>query len=508
MKLLVGCMTMVPVRTVREAPPAWARAASSQAPKMRGRSICRPDWLSIAAPGFTSMATRRRWRGSGIHGAPVGHLGQAGVARALRCTGSGHPARRARRARRARGHVETGPLLARPRVDRRTGVARVARHRLRARRRHRELEADAVRVEKVDRFDDVVVGDADHFHAGRVEPRLRLAQRLDRIDAQGNVVDPRRRVRRRIGRDVVAEVEEGKARAVGHAKEDVHIGAVLARARHPVGADHVHEGQAEHVFVEGSRFLAVAAAPGEVMKAADGNEGVGHWGDSGTRNVRGAQKNLLASRSPSRGAATLPFPGRPAAEQPARAGRYFLSVRPWSNVSLTQRSLRLISRIPPLPSLRITYRVGSQPGICTSSMVVATSVLVTIAGTSSRRQASTPPATMRKKALPSFSCSETEPTLNFSRSHWPPLSFLYALYSQVCACTAEVNSNPPKTAAARVMARPGLEMERCVMETSCRTSVAGRRRLINIRRRIPTPVRGHDLTATPLRLCGRRIHAR
>src|SRR5436309_13826529 len=109
---------------------------------MRGRSICRPDWLSIAAPGWTSMAARWRSRRSGIHRAPVGDLA---------CTLRRHQAR---------------PLLARPRFDGGVRLAGVASCRLGAGRRHRELEADAVGVEEVDRLDDVVVGDPEHLDTG------------------------------------------------------------------------------------------------------------------------------------------------------------------------------------------------------------------------------------------------------------------------------------------------------------------------------------------------------
>ena len=105
---------------------------------------------------------------------------------------------------------------------------------------------------------------------------LAAAQRGDRVDAQRDVVDPRRRVRRRLGGDVVAEVEEGEVRAVGHAEEDVHVRAVLAGARHDVGADHVDQRQAEDVFVERARLLAVAAAIGVVMQAANRDEGCIH----------------------------------------------------------------------------------------------------------------------------------------------------------------------------------------------------------------------------------------
>src|SRR4051812_21230492 len=52
MKLLVGCMTMAAAR--------FGPAGCIQAPYMRGRSSCRPDWLSMAAPGLTSMTANCR----------------------------------------------------------------------------------------------------------------------------------------------------------------------------------------------------------------------------------------------------------------------------------------------------------------------------------------------------------------------------------------------------------------------------------------------------------------
>jgi hypothetical protein len=70
--------------------------------------------------------------------------------------------------------------------------------------------------------------------------------------------------------------KNGEVGAVVHAEEDVDVGTVLARARDDVGADHVDEGKAEQVFVEGARLLAVAAAIGVVVQAADRDEGFVH----------------------------------------------------------------------------------------------------------------------------------------------------------------------------------------------------------------------------------------
>ena len=237
-------MTIAPVRR-RRAPP--------RAPLLVGTVDARPQHLQPRLALHRRARPRRRSRRGGAR-APQASIG---------------PSRRLSPAAPSRVL-----LLARPGLDRGVRLARVARRRLGARGRHRQLEADAVRIEEVDRLDDLVVGDAEHLDARRLEPRLRRrAARRSRVDAQGDVVDPRGRVRRGLGSDVVAEVEEREVRAVGHAKEDVHVRAVLAGARHDVGADHVHERQPEHVLVEGARLLAVAAAVGVMVQAADRHEG-------------------------------------------------------------------------------------------------------------------------------------------------------------------------------------------------------------------------------------------
>jgi len=118
----------------------------------------------------------------------------------------------------------------------------------------------------------VVVGHAQHLDAGCLQPGLGLLQLGHRIDAQGQVIDPGRRVGRGLGGRVVAQVEEGDVRAVTHLEKDVHIGAVLAGAGYHVALDHMHQGQAQQVLIEMARLLAIPAAPGEVMQRSDGDE--------------------------------------------------------------------------------------------------------------------------------------------------------------------------------------------------------------------------------------------
>src|SRR6266850_7008223 len=126
---------------------------------MRGRSICSPDWLSIAAPGLTSMTASLS--------SPTARL-------------------------------QASTLLARPGLHLGMGALCELLHRRGIHSRCRELESDAVRIEEVDRFDDVVIGYANHLDAGRFEACLGCAQLRDRVDTQGDVIDPAGRVGRRL----------------------------------------------------------------------------------------------------------------------------------------------------------------------------------------------------------------------------------------------------------------------------------------------------------------------
>src|SRR5574337_1626852 len=220
---------------------------------MRGRNICRPDWLSIAAPGLTSMAASCRSIDSALHRLPAIAVGR------------------------------TAALERRPLLQFLMSAAGQAFHFRLARRDGRQLDADSIGIEELDRLDDVVVSDPQHFDSGCFKARLDRLQVVDRGYAQCEVVDPRGRVGRSLGLDIVTQVEEGNVRAVAHLEKDVDVGAIFARAWHALSLDHMDQRQAEQIFVEMPGFLAVATAPGEVVKAENRDRGWGcklrHGGD-------------------------------------------------------------------------------------------------------------------------------------------------------------------------------------------------------------------------------------
>src|SRR5690349_12564446 len=125
MKLLVGCITIAAV-------PVPCPFGRFNAPKMRGRSACRPDWPSMVTPDWTSMTTSSRSGTSGLS-------------------------------------------FARPCGERGMRVALVAVEFALRREFGRQFEAEAVRVEEVDRVDvAIVVRHADDLHAVGNEPRLHV----------------------------------------------------------------------------------------------------------------------------------------------------------------------------------------------------------------------------------------------------------------------------------------------------------------------------------------------
>ena len=132
-----------------------------------------------------------------------------------------------------------------------------------------QLETNTVRVEEIDRLENMVVGDAKHFNAVRFQPRLQSRQLFDGINAQRDVVDPLGGVRRFFGGDVVAQIEESDARAVSHAKEDVRVRAVLAGRRHDVTLNDVIQRQPEDVLVKMPCFFRVLAAVRKVVQPVD-----------------------------------------------------------------------------------------------------------------------------------------------------------------------------------------------------------------------------------------------
>jgi len=103
---------------------------------------------------------------------------------------------------------------------------------------------------------------------------LVFSQFLDGVHAEGDVVDPQRRVGRGQGLFVIADVEEGDERTILQAKEEVRVGAVLARAGHVVALDDVIERQAQDVLVEVAGLLGIAGLVGVVVQLLHGG---GRW---------------------------------------------------------------------------------------------------------------------------------------------------------------------------------------------------------------------------------------
>src|SRR5262245_49843943 len=81
-----------------------------------------------------------------------------------------------------------------PSLQRRVCFARIAFERFVAHDGDREFEAYAVWVEKIDRVDELVVGDPDNLDAVRFKSQLHRVERLKRRHLEGDVIDPRGRV--------------------------------------------------------------------------------------------------------------------------------------------------------------------------------------------------------------------------------------------------------------------------------------------------------------------------
>src|SRR6478736_8871802 len=91
---------------------------------------------------------------------------------------------------------------------------------LRLRRQLRaQLQSHAVRVEEIDRFEDAMISDAQHFDAVGFQTRLHLFELCHRIYAEGHMVDPCWRIRRWCRHDIVPEIEESDARTIRHTEK-------------------------------------------------------------------------------------------------------------------------------------------------------------------------------------------------------------------------------------------------------------------------------------------------
>src|SRR5271165_3827062 len=76
-------------------------------------------------------------------------------------------------------------LLRVPRLERAMRVARVTLDRVLTDDLGGEFEAHAVRIEEIDRVDELVVGDPEHLDAVRLKPRLHGVERLHRGHLEG-----------------------------------------------------------------------------------------------------------------------------------------------------------------------------------------------------------------------------------------------------------------------------------------------------------------------------------
>ena len=68
--------------------------------------------------------------------------------------------------------------------------SRFLRHFRFARHATRQLEPDAIWIEKIDRLDEAVIGDAEHLDAGILEPRLGRFELGFAGDLEREMVDP------------------------------------------------------------------------------------------------------------------------------------------------------------------------------------------------------------------------------------------------------------------------------------------------------------------------------
>ena len=219
-----------------------------------------PDWLSRAAPCGTSiddeLAARQLSGATSCRGA-----GRRAVCRALRST--------CRPASRVGG-----------------GDAH-------------QLEADPVGVPEVDRVEPAVVDDADGLDALAVEAVLCRLEPGAVVDAQRQVVDPRRGRGVRHAGATVEQVEEREHGTVAETEEDVHVRVLVAGARHAVVRNRDHHRQAEHVLVEVARLLGVATPVRVVVQSGEHRERAGAGTASSRRHHRVSADQAPVRRSSS-----------------------------------------------------------------------------------------------------------------------------------------------------------------------------------------------------------------
>ena len=130
----------------------------------------------------------------------------------------------------------------------------------------REFKADAIGVKEINAFENVVVGDAQHFILFGLQAGFHVDQGLHVVHPKGDVVDPIGGVGRRQGTLVVAQIKKGDKGAILQAEKYVRVRAVFAGAGHNVTLDDVVERQAQNIFVKVPCGLGVNTAVGVVVQ--------------------------------------------------------------------------------------------------------------------------------------------------------------------------------------------------------------------------------------------------
>ena len=114
-----------------------------------------------------------------------------------------------------------------------------------------------------------MVGNALNVQARGSQPIACGMHFVERVHLERDMVDPRRRIGGWLGRDVVAEIEEGQIRPIAHLEKDMHKRAMFAHARHCFRLHQMHKRQAEQILVEGPGFLRIAASIRKMAAACE-----------------------------------------------------------------------------------------------------------------------------------------------------------------------------------------------------------------------------------------------
>ena len=133
-----------------------------------------------------------------------------------------------------------------------------------------QLQPHTVRVKKVNAFENMVVGHAQHGNALGLKPGFHGLQLGHGVDAKRNVIHPQRRIGRWQRGLVVTQVKKRNERTVLQPEEKVGVGAVFTGTRHDVALDDVKQRQAQDVLIKMPCFLGIFGTVGVMVQLLDG----------------------------------------------------------------------------------------------------------------------------------------------------------------------------------------------------------------------------------------------